>query len=896
MTLPADNPSRDAAPEWASGPPEDLAGLRRLLKVETGRLRIHHRFGLGGTEVARRRSDLVDQAIHRASRMATRLFDPFLRPGLAENGWAVVALGGYGRRELAPASDVDLLLLHQGRTAGVRAFVQQLLHLLWDAGLTVGHTFRSVTECLDVAQRDAAARTAMAEARLVTGGVALFGQLVRGIDSLGLSRAPFNAAYLDELTRQLRERHARYGGTVCLQEPNVKDGPGGLRDLHAVLWWSRARFGEIGLASLRESGRLGAAEYTSVRQAYDFLLRVRNEAHFATGRRADLLTLDLQPTLARGLGYVARRGLQASELLMREYYRRAETLHRCCRGFLLQASEPAPVVVRRGRGPFAARGGRLHPTVSGPEFRGGPRQMFEAFSLAQEKGLEMSDELKVLLRGSVHRLDARFRQAPEAARIFARILSRHGRVGKTLRAMHETGVLGRLLPEFGRVTFLMPHDFYHRYTVDEHSLRAVEALDEVAGGAEEDSALRGALQAVRDPGRVYLAALLHDVGKDRSGGGHVARGAALAARVCARLRLDRRAAEDVIFLVRNQLLMSHLSQRRLLSEPSLVQGFLAEVQTLDRLNMLLLLTYADYRAVAPGIWNDWSRALLFDLYARASRQLTGAETPGDAVAVRSAREETAAQLEADYARSLVERHFALMPAPYLAATPPEAMAQHFRLLERLDEAATLVTEWRVRPDLRCTELTVVTRDAHGLVARLAGVLSAVGLDILSLEACTREDGLVLDTFRVREVQGGALTRPERWAAVDEKLKDALEGRFDVAAAMESGRVRALRRPRATRFAPTARFAADAASDSSVLEVRADDRPGLVYTLASTLSGLGLDIAFATITTEKGQALDVFYVTGSDGRRLEGDSRRSVEDAVRRALGAEPARGPAREGR
>jgi [protein-PII] uridylyltransferase len=895
MTSPANPSSEDLIPGGASDRPEDLASLRRFLKVETGRLRIRHRFGLGGLEVARRRSDVVDQVLHRACRMAAALFDPFLRPALGVNGCAVIALGGYGRRELAPGSDVDLLLLHQGRTAGIRAFVQQLLHLLWDAGLTVGHSFRSLAECVDLAQRDVASRTAMAEARLVAGSATLFGQLRRGLESLVTSQAPLNGAYLDELQRQLRERHLRYESTVCLQEPNVKEGPGGLRDLHTVLWWSRARFGDSGLDALRESGRLTPGEYTAVRRAYDFVLRVRHEAHFVTGRRADLLTLDLQPAVARGLGFVARHGLQASEILMREYYRQAAALHEFCRGFLLRGAAPLPAVPRRRRrGPYAIRGGRLFPAAPGAEFRGGPRQLLEAFALVQEKGLEPSEELKVLLRGSLHCLDARFRASRDGGRALLRLLSRPGRVGVGLRAMHETGVLGRLVPEFGRVAFLMPHDFYHLYTVDEHSLRAVEALDEVAAG--EPGFFREVFQAVRQPASLYLAALLHDVGKDRSGA-HVARGAALAARVCARLRLDRRAAEDVIFLVRNHLLMSHLSQRRDLSEPTLVQAFLGEVQTMDRLNMLLLLTYADYRAVAPGVWNDWSGALLRELYARASRPLMGAATPGDAASARSAREEAVAGLEADFPRSLIERHFALMPARYLAATPAEAMAHHFRLLQRLDDAATLVSHWRPLTDRRCTELTVVTRDAHGLVARLAGVLSAHGLDILSLDARTREDGLVLDTFRVREVQGGAPTRPERFAALDEKLKDALEGRYDVAAAMEARRARtAPRRPGGPRRAPAARFVAEASPDFSVLEVRADDRPGLAFALASTLSALDLDISFAAITTEKGRALDVFYVTDREGRRLDGARTAAVEDAVRQALGVRTPPGPAREAR
>jgi [protein-PII] uridylyltransferase len=904
MGLHTDNTSSAAGREAIEpGPPsgrgEDLAALRRFLKVETGRLRIRHRCGLGGLDVARRRSDLVDQVIHRACRMAAALFDPFLRPGLGVSGCAVVALGGYGRRELAPGSDVDLLLLHQGRTAGVRAFVQHVLHLLWDAGLTVGHSFRSVAECVEIAQRDVTCRTAMAEARLVAGSAALFAQLVRSLESMVARPAQSNAAYLKELQSQLVDRHARYGRAVCLQEPNVKEGPGGLRDLHAALWWGRARFGEAGLESLRDSARLSPAEFNSVRRAYDFLLRVRNEAHFVTGRRTDVLTLELQPVMARGLGYTARRGLQASEILMRDYYRQAEALYRFCRGFLLRAASPSSSAAPRQagrRGPFAVRAGQLFPRMAGPDFRGGPRQVLAAFALAQEAGLDPSDELKLVLRGSLHRFDSRFRALREVGRAFTDLLSRAGRVATTLRAMHETGVLGRLLPEFARVTHLVQHDYYHRYTVDEHSLRALEALDEVASASDQaDAVFHELFREVRDPARLYLAVLLHDVGKGQ-GGGHVARGAALAERVCVRLRLDRTAAQDVVFLVRNHLLMSHLAQRRDLSEPSLVQGFLAEVQTLDRLNMLLLLTYADHRAVAPGVWNDWTAALLWDLYTRARRALVGEADSGEAAGVRSARDEAVAQLGSEFPRSVVERHFALMPRRYLQTTPAAVMARHCRLVQRLEDGS-LVSDWGPLPERLCTELTVVTRDAHGLVARLAGALSAHGLDILSLEACTREDGLVVDVFRLREVQGGAPMRPERWAAIDEKLRAAVEGRLDVAAAMDACRARsARRRARGSRPQFSARFVAGASATCSVLEVRAEDRPGLVYAVASTLSGVGLDIAFATIATEKSQVLDVFYVTDRQGRKLEPTQMRMVEQAVLEALGAEASRGPAKEAR
>jgi [protein-PII] uridylyltransferase len=446
--------------------------------------------------------------------------------------------------------------------------------------------------------------------------------------------------------------------------------------------------------------------------------------------------------------------------------------------------------------------------------------------------------------------------------------------------MHETGVLGRLLPAFARVTFLVQHDAYHRYTVDEHSLRAVEVLDEVAtSGEDSQAALRRVFEEVRQPVRLYLGMLLHDIGKGR-GGGHVAKGAAIADRVCARLRLPREAAEDVVFLVRSHLLLSHLSQRRDVSEPAVVAGLVAEVGTLDRLDMLLLLTYADHRAVGPDVWNEWKGGLLWDLYDRARRELSGA---GDGAGARpEAREEAVEALASEFPRSTLERHFALMPQRYLRTAPAASMVRGFRLLQRLQEGS-LVAEWRPLPDRRCTELTICARDARGLVARLAGTLSAHGLDLLSVDVYTREDGVVLDTFRLSG-QGGAAVRPERWEPLEAKLRAAVEGRLDVAAAVDAWRVRApRRRRRAPRSRAVVRFDPHASAAYSVLEVRADDEPGLVYAIASVLSGLGLDIAFAAIATEKSQAFDVFYLTDAEGRKLDSGRMRAVEEALRGAL-------------
>jgi [protein-PII] uridylyltransferase len=865
-----------------------LEAAKGFLKVETERLRFRHRLGAGGSEVTAARSYMVDLVVRHAWQLAA--------PGAVPDSQdcALVALGGYGRGELAPGSDVDLLFLHPDRPEAETAHqVEEALKLLWDVGLAVGHSYRSLGECVGMAREDLHSRNALADARLLWGSPVLFARLSRALER-GVYRKDRETEALIEAMRLEREaRYAKFGRVVCLQEPNVKESAGGLRDLHTVLWVGHARYGCRGLEGLRADDRVTAAEYTGARRAYDFLARVRNESHFATGRRADLLTLDLQPTLARDLGYEARRGREASELLMRDYYRHAQALHAFGDAFLVRVASGRqhPYLRPRARAvgrSLEVRDGQLQATGDG----GGPGslpRLLEVFAVAQEEGVPLGDDLRQAVRGGLHVVDRRSRSSREAGRAFLEIL-RRPRAAATLRLMHECGLLGRLLPEFRRVTFLVQHDHYHKYTVDEHTLKALEALDEVAEGrAPEVARFHAVFRELEDPASLYLGLLLHDVGKARHGAGHSARGARAAEGVCRRLGLDRRRADDVAFLVRQHLLMSQLSQRRDLSEAPLVEAFAREVGGADRLDQLLLLTYADHRGVGPGVWTEWKGALLWDLYGQARSRLSGQPAPS---ARRNgpgrARQRLRKALAGEFPASEVERHLALMPERYLRATDPERLEGHFRLVQRLPPAS-LAAEWRAVEERHHTELTVCARDAPGLLARLAGTLTAQGINILSVEVYTREDGVVLDTFRLADTGSGRPVSSGRWPAVEQALEAAVGGRTDVAQAIEWWRRRSLPRPRRRRAgAPAVRFDSESSRLATVVEVRAEDEPGLVHLLAATLAGLGLDISFAKIATEKSLALDVFYVTDARGGGKLGPERlAAVEAALLDALAPTP---------
>jgi len=861
-----------------------VAAFRRLLKIETERLRIRHRFGRGGRDIAAGRSDVVDAVVGRACGLAAAECAPSLPTD--QDQVAVIALGGYGRRELAPFSDVDLLFLRaDAADEDVRALVERALALLWDSGLTVGHSFRSVAECVAMARTDLHSRTALTEARLVAGSARLFARLHERLDGLVFASARTTSAFLESLRHDLDDRYARFGRAVGLLEPHVKESAGGLRDLHVILWIGHALFGTRGLAALHERGGLTDGERKSVLRAYDHLCRIRNEAHFATGRQTDLLDLELQPVLAENLGYRKRRGMLASEIFMRDYYERASALHRISRAFMVRHA-PAPrrlfsfaLLRRRPRGTFEIRDGKLYPRGEAAAL-GSARRLLEAFAIAQREGPELSEELKLDIRGSLSLVDRSFRESREAGRGFVRLLAHKGRVASTLRGMHETGLLGRFLPEFARVTFLVQHDYYHRYTVDEHTLTAIDALDRVAVSPVDPAGvrLRQVLDEVSEPAALYLGLLMHDIGKGR-GGGHVRKGVRVAERVCARLGVEAGLAADVVFLVDAHLEMSHLSQRRDLSEPGLVEAFARRVSTLDRLNMLLLLTYADHCGVGPGVWNEWKGALLWDLYERTRAELTPASSRPKASA-DGARERALQQLEAEFPPSEVERHFALLPERYLRVTDAADMVRHFRLVQHLG-AHPLVAEWHAAG--HATDVVVATRDHPGLFAQLAGTLTAQRLDILSVDAYTREDGVALDIFKVREVLEHGPVPASRHQAIEAALRSAVEGGHDVAAAVEKRRGAIRRRSKRPLVRPRVAFDAAASATSTVIEVRAEDEPGLAFRIARVLSTHGLDIALAKIATEKSHALDVFYVNGPGGAKLDAEECLRVEAALLAAL-------------
>jgi [protein-PII] uridylyltransferase len=882
-----------------------VRSLRTFVDTEQAHLLERHRYGLGGREIARGRADLVDLVVGRASRAVAEELGPSARGELAS--CAIVALGGYGRQELSPHSDVDVLVLHPGSLTSVRqAFVESVLPLLWDVGLEVGHSVRSIADCIELGRSDLHARNAMSEARLVTGDGELFHGFTAEMHANVFTQPKANRFFLEAMRAELAGRRGRHGPVVGVIEPNIKEGAGGLRDLHLIGWLGLARYGMSQPDELVRAELLTASEHRHALRASDVILRVRNEAHFQTGRQTDVLSLELQPHVAERMGYTDRHFASAAELFMRDLYHRAEEIYRVTEDFLLRAdfwgAPPRRFLLRWNRtipvGPdrrYRIRDGQLHGQPEEDDLGRDPRRLFEVFSVAQRHDVAVGPGLRAQVRAKLSLVDRGFRHSPDSTDSFMAILRAERGVGRTLRDMHESGILARYLPEFRRITLMVQHDHYHRYTIDEHTLRVVEGLDRLAASADASlSILRKAIEGVQDRAVLALGALLHDIGKGRgSGADHASRGAAIARRVCRRMGITEDKLDDVVFLVQKHLVMSRTSQRRDLTDEALIQGFAETVDTVDRLNMLFALTYADIAGVAPGSWNEWKASLLNELYLKTLARLAGDEmthAPHDARAALEDR--VLRELSPEFLRSDVDEFLHHLPSRYVRVLPPEIIARHFELSRELG-ARTLVTDWRDSKKGPYTVLSVCARDEPGLLGLMAGALTGAGLDILSLDVFTRDDGLALDVFRVCEAMGEEPVQPIGPALRDQvttALEETVRGVRDPAVAVERQRTRQSRRRKGRTAKPAeVRFDLPDALGRTLIEVRADDEPGVLYRIASTFATLGLDISFAKVATEKNQALDVFYVERIGGGPLPETRHAEIRSALVGALhGALPA--------
>jgi [protein-PII] uridylyltransferase len=848
-----------------------------------------------GRRCAERLCFMQDEIVRVLFEFAARHLYPSQNPSEAER-MAIVATGGYGRGLLAPGSDIDLLfLLPYKQTAWGESIAEAILYCLWDLGLKVGHATRSIDECIRQAKADMTIRTALLEARFLLGDKRLFDELVARFDRqvVQSTASEFVAAKLAER----EERHRRAGQSRYLVEPNVKDGKGGLRDLHTLFWIAKYVYRVRALEELIDRGVFDREELRLFRRCEDFLWSVRCNMHFLTGRAEERLSFDIQREIAVRLGYTEHPGLKDVERFMKHYFLIAKDVGDLtailCAALEDRQAKPAPMLSRmmarlrpRGRRPLAEcedfldDNNRL--TVADKEiFARDPVNLIRMFRLAQKHNLILHPDAMRLATKSLKLIDRGLRADPEANRLFLEILtSRDAEI--VLRRMNETGVLGRFVRAFGRVVAMMQFNMYHHYTVDEHLIRCIGVLAEIERGSNDDFPLANELMRKIQPEHrtlLYVALFLHDIAKGRIEDHSIA-GARIARRFCPRLGLSPVDTETVAWMVENHLAMSSVAQSRDLSDRKTIENFAAVVQSLERMKLLTILTTADIRAVGPGVWNGWKAQLLRTLYYETEPVLTGGFSEVNrAQRVAMAQDELRAELKdwpAERVNAYIARHY---PAYWLKVDLPHRVS-HARFVRAAEDAGkTLATTFAFDAARGVTELTVLAPDHPWLLSTLAGACAAAGANIVDAQIFTTTDGRALDTISVSREFDRDEDETRRAARIADTIEKALSGALKLPEVV-ARRTAAKGRLKAFAIEPEVTINNQWSNRYTVIEVTGLDRPGLLYELTATLSKLNLNIASAHVATFGERVVDVFYVTDLLGAKIISPTR---EMAIKRAL-------------
>jgi [protein-PII] uridylyltransferase len=760
---------------------------------------------------------------------------------------AVVALGGYGRESLCPGSDVDLMVLHAARRpAPVQRAAEGLFYPFWDASIPLGHAVRTVDESVRLAGERLDVACSLLDARTVWGDERLVEEL---LSRLGRALAGEPGRFLARLDEDAEARRERYGSCSADLEPDLKEGAGGLRDLLAPRWVGLALLSATTTTALVDRGLLRVREVEALDEAEEFITRVRSALHLESGRRTDRLVQDLQPTLAARFGYEESAGLAAPDSLMRALFEHARAVEQIRDAFLSR------VRARLGVG----EGDQLDPEL--------PRtsdDLIEAFAGAArgDRGFtaEGLDRLEAADLGPTP-----YGWSDRARRGLAEILAAGQPGARALEAMDRSDLLTAFLPEWDAVRCRPQRDPYHRHSVDVHLLQAAATAAEIlAGRSDDDPILSQAASSVEDREALLLGALLHDIGK-RGEGRHVEVGTRIAAAALDRMGVEERSRDLAVFLVREHLLLADTAARRDLSDENLVIDVAARVEDPERLAMLYVLTVADAEATGPHASTPWRMGLTRELVGKVQRVLERGDAAADPSALLEARRAEVRGLLAREDPDQVARYLERMPRAYLTSVPPEAAAGHFGLVTPPLVSAEVRTD--VAPGARpgTHRVTVVAADRPGLLARIAGSLSLSGLSILSAEAFTTEDGVAVDMFAVEPAFRGEVDA-ERWRAVRRDLRRALEGRISL-----EHRVREKRRhyPSPSGDVPVEVTVRNDVSDfSTVVEVSAPDRIGLLYDLARAFEELHLDVHLAKVATYGPRVVDAFYVRDLEGRKVE----------------------------
>jgi [protein-PII] uridylyltransferase len=904
-----------------------LAACKRFLKDSMAALRERHDAGASGLEIARGRAEIMDTMLARLFDYAAASFAR--RHGPLPVAVTLIALGGYGRSELSPWSDIDVMFLFPAKTKpAVRKPVQEhltqeILYILWDCGLKVGHSTRTVDEVFVEARRDIQTKTALLEARFLAGSPGLYDAFAQAYRNFVTTEAPMD--YIAARLEDQALRRAKFSNTIFNQEPDVKNGVGGLRDYQNALWMARVKLGVTSIEELAMQHHLKPEEVREFIRSYDFLLRVRNELHFLSTRATDLLTLDMQPRVAANLGYVQAEAVRRLEQFMQDYYRSARSIFRLSklvesRLALTGRSKPGGRFslrdsLRAGRfqrsqrlDGFVLRGRELaaeKPTV----FTDDPVRLIRVFRHCQQLGCTLDFHLAELIRDSLP-LPASVMSSADAAVCFRAILSAVGNVHPTLTLMHELGVLGAFVPEFDALTCLVQHEYYHRYTADYHTLNAILELDKIFTDAEPMALkYRTALHECADQALVYLTLLLHDIGKAKGIKGHSETGAELAGPILDRLGIDPENRALILFVIKNHLAMARFWQMRDVDDPKTATAFAEFVGDAERLRNLYVHTFCDARATTADLWNSYKDTLHTSLYRATLERLKlgSALDARDEERKKMTQQELIVRHMPGISDDEIGAHFGLLPDRYFVHTDVGEVAVHIQMVHKLltsittaDSVSSLrpIIDWHDDLNRSFTVVNVVTWDRAGLFYKLAGAFSVAGLNILGAKIISRTDHIAIDTFYVTEPGRGVVQS----AAAQENFVKNIEAALVSAHDLYPEIVAQAKKIAATRyltttggdavqssFPPTVEVYHELSMQRTIVEVQARDQLGLLYRLAKTISDHAFDITFARIGTERGMAIDTFYIESDNHEPVESTERlRALRDALAEVISPAPA--------
>ena len=845
-----------------------------------------------GTLCAKRLSHLQDTLIQTIYRFSAQHIYHNDNPSSGER-LTIAAVGGYGRGTLAPGSDIDLLfILPFKQTAWCEQIVEYVLYFLWDMGYKVGHATRNIDECIRQSKADMTIRTSILEARYIAGDEELFGELETRFQKEVVRRTA--KQFIDAKLAERDLRHRKAGESRYLVEPNIKDGKGGLRDLHTLFWIGKYYYQVSRPKELVGAGLFTADEFRRFKRAERFLWTVRCHMHFLTGRPEERLSFDIQREMANRLKYLSHGGLLDVERFMKHYFLIAKevgdlTLIVCSELEEEQAKSVTginglirsirfPVRKIAGSADFVDDHGRIN-VADDDVFKRDPVNLLRIFKLADDNNLDIHPDARHLLANSLKLIDKKLRANEEANRLFLAVVTSRNGPETLLRKMNETGVLGRFIPAFGKIVAMMQFNMYHHYTVDEHLIRAVGILSAIERnliGQDHPLSVR-LLPDIEDREALYIAVLIHDIAKGRREDHSVA-GAKVARSLCPRLGFSKQRTELVEWLVLEHLTMSMTAQSRDLSDRKTIETFAAIVQSAERLKYLLILTVCDIRAVGPGVWNGWKGQLLRTLYHAALPLLTGGFTETDQKgAVAQARNELAGALQdwdPDELNAILDLHY----DPYFLSTPLENQIRHMEFLRmakaRNEQLSTMV---HTKDFEAITEINVLSPDHPKLLSILAGVCAAGGANIVDAKIHTTRDGRALDTIFINREYENDQEEIERAERLCKTIRDALTGKVSISD-LQVKRPKQRRVAKAFSIPPEVAINNNLSNDFTVIEVKCLDRPGVLSDITFAIAELNLNIASAQIATFGEKAIDSFYVTDLVGDKilLEGRQRRIID--------------------